>query len=582
MQLTELLFQKVKDLGAQGQLALRPGYVAIVSKAAALRAALVAPLFPGPDDQRLLVDGGGPTRVGVGMLGADGTPVRILRELGASRFLQKLDAATGRFVNVTEDALEIDSFLRVECGFPAADAYTGFFVIEVNELPSLRGKAAAAANEAYVDQGRVKALRDELELTKKFEGTQDRLFKVQQRLLELGQVHEKVKEGEDELAGIETELARSPWTPEQLTDLLARAARAKDDLRKRDEALADIVTRRPRALHDVPPPPDPLLKDPWFGGGLASGVLLDAIAFFLRRPSIALLGLLPFAAALVAALRFIGADEADKEAASTIKELKEREESVRRTYEAEQAPLKAALKAADADSPAELLELFRAREAVVARHTAAKARVDKLREEPDLPRVQIETPVLESERARLEDSVLTMGFSRPIAEIELDLRHALGLSDSRRVVLPDAEVPKHLVERAAELLNLSSEELWEQLAPRLSAYLGALTDKRVVSGKPDAGGLLVVAAADGRSGPFMSLPLPLRDLVYVALRLALLEKVAAYKRVPIVIDDGFATLEAPKRALLAKMLKGISSQTQVIHRSIEPPPAGTADVVLQA
>ena len=582
MQLTELLFQKVRELGAQGQLALRPGYVAIVSKAAALRAAIVAPLFPGPEDLRLLVENGGPTRVGVGMLGGDGTPVRILRELGASRFLQKLDPKTRRFVNVTEDALEIDSFLRVECGFPAADAYTGFFIIEVNELPSLRGKAAAAAGEAYVDQARVKALRAELEMTKKFEATQDRLFKVQQRLLELKQVGDKVRAGEQELAAIEAELGRSPWTPEELADLVARAGRAKEDLKKRDEALAEIATRRQRALRDVPPPPDPLLKDPWFGGGLAGGVLLDALAFFLRKPSLALLGLLPFAAALVAALRFIGADEADKEAASTTRELKDREESVRRAYDAGQAPLKAALKAAGATSAGELLELFRQREEVAAKHEAARARVAKLRDEPELPRVPIETPILESERAKLEEAVLTMGFSRPIGEIELDLRHAMGISDARRVVLPDAEVPKHLVDRAAELLNLSPEELWGQLGPRLSAYLAALTDKRVVSGKPDAAGLLVVSAADGRSGPYMSLPMPLRDLVYTALRLALLEKVAGYKRVPVVIDDGFATLDAGKRALLAKMLKGISSQTQIIHRSIEPPPAGCADVVLQA
>ena len=40
MQLTELLYQRVKDLGAQGQITLRPGYVAVVSRAASLRSAL--------------------------------------------------------------------------------------------------------------------------------------------------------------------------------------------------------------------------------------------------------------------------------------------------------------------------------------------------------------------------------------------------------------------------------------------------------------------------------------------------------------------------------------------------------------
>src|SRR5207244_4489937 len=113
---------------------------------------------------------------------------RILRELGGSRQLQRWEANGKKFAMLTEDALEIDSFLRVECGLPPGDAYTGFFVVEVNELPSLRSKSAAAASEAYVDQPRVKALKDELEMTKKFEGMQDRLFKIQQRLQELNEL----------------------------------------------------------------------------------------------------------------------------------------------------------------------------------------------------------------------------------------------------------------------------------------------------------------------------------------------------------------------------------------------------------
>ena len=64
--------------------------------------------------------------------------------------------------------------------------------------------------------------------------------------------------------------------------------------------------------------------------------------------------------------------------------------------------------------------------------------------------------------------------------------------------------------------------------------------------------------------------------------LGVLAGVETVKRLPVVVDDAFGTLEPAKRALIAKMLKGIATQTQVIHRVIEPPPAGTADLVLQA
>ncbi|TMA17929.1 MAG: hypothetical protein E6J88_20025, partial [Deltaproteobacteria bacterium] len=293
MQLTELLFHKVKDLPGQGQLSLKPGYVAIVSKAPSLRVAVIAPLCPAPDDQKRLVDGSGPTRVGVGLTSGDGSPYRLLRELGGNRQLLKFDSGTKKFSPLTEDQLEIDSFLRVECGMPPSDAYTGFFVLEVNELPSLRGKAAAAASEAYVDQPKVKALKDELELTKKFEGMQDRLFKVAQRLHDLKLLDEKVKDAEADVKAVEAELGRSPWSPEQMKELTAKATRAKEDLKKRDDALNDIVKRRQRAQQNVPPPPDPFLKDPWFYGGMLGGLVLDGLAVMLRKPYIGLFGLLP-------------------------------------------------------------------------------------------------------------------------------------------------------------------------------------------------------------------------------------------------------------------------------------------------
>src|SRR5439155_12426773 len=200
----------------------------------------IAPICPAPDDQKRLADGDTRARVGVGLLGGDGTAYRLLREMGGSRQLLKFDSGANKYNALTEDQLEIDSFLRVECGMPPSDAYTGFFVLEINELPSLRGKAAAAASEAYVDQPRVRALKEELEMTKKFEATQDRLFKVAQRLHDLKVLAQKLQDAETDLGAVQDELKRSPWSPEQIKDLTAKASRVKEDLKKRDDALADI------------------------------------------------------------------------------------------------------------------------------------------------------------------------------------------------------------------------------------------------------------------------------------------------------------------------------------------------------
>ena len=583
MQLTELLYQRVKDLGTQGQIALRPGYVAVVSRAASLRSALLAALFPGPDDLRRLVDGEGPTRVGLGLTSGDGTSYRLLRELGGARQLQRFDAAGKKFSTLSQDNLEIESFLRVECGLPPADHYFSFFILESNELPSLKARGVAGP-EAVVDNAKVQALKQELEQTKRYEGVQDRLFKVQQRLHELTELNRKFHEAQDKLNAIQAELARSPWTAEQMKELTARAGRMKEDQKRRDDALSELAYKRQRAIQTTPPPAESLWGNGWFVGGLLLGIGIDALAVWLRNPQIAFAGLVPFFAALVALLRWIQVDEADKEAATYLKDLKEREQAVHRLFNEEQALLKNAMRAAHVDSASDLIHLFEEREKVIRSREDARASVDELRKHPDLARVPIETPLLEEEKRKLEAEVSAQGFARPLGEIEVDLKHAMGLGGSRRggTTVPEPEVPQNLVERAAELLNQSADEVWEAISPRLSAYLSALTDKRIASSSTDEKRHWVLSNADGRSGPYHGLPPLLKDLAYAALRLALLERVAAYKRLPVVVDDAFSSLEPAKRALVAKMLKGISAQTQIIHRTAEEPPQGTADLVVQA
>ena len=286
----------------------------------------------------------------------------------------------------------------------------------------------------------------------------------------------------------------------------------------------------------------------------------------------------------MALLRWIQVDEADKEAATYLKDLKEREQAVHRLYNEEQALLKNAMKAAHVDSASDLVQLFEEREKVIRSREDARSQVEELRKHPDLARVPIETPLLEEEKRKLEAEVSAQGFARPIGEIEIDLRHAMGLGGSRRggTLVAEPEVPQNLVDKAAELLNLSADEVWEAIGQRLSAYLSALTDKRIVSSTTDEKRHWVLSNADGRGGPYHGLPPELKDLAYAALRLALLERVAAYKRLPVLVDDAFSALEPAKRALIAKMLKGIAAQTQIIHRTPEEPPQGTADLVVQA
>ncbi len=596
MLLTELLYQRVKELGAQGTVALKPGYVAIASRASSLRALLVAALFPDPKDTRQLSDvgasrpaEGGPTRVGVGLIGKDGQPYRLLRELGGARQLHRFDPALKKFSSITQDDLEIASFLRGETELSEPEAYGKFFVLGQSELPSLAAlPAQPSANLAQADLVKAQQLKKELEQTRAFEAAQDQLFKVQQRLQELGEQGSRLESAEKDLAELEAQLSRSLFSPAQIRELTSRAQRFAAEQKKHADQVGELGVQLRALEGEMPPEPEPLFRDPLFLGGIAGGLALDAVAFAVAHPGLAVVGLIPFGAALVAALRWIDAGEQRVVRAAQVKRGGDRLEAIKKAFTEEHAPLRAAFKAAAVGGPEELLELFKHRDEVARARDDAKVWLEKLRAQPGLAEIAKERPMLLEEKVSLEMTVAAQGFARPLSEIERDLRHAMGIMSDPNLgkVKPasgvePAQAPKALVEVAAQIAALPPGELWLSLSGRLAAYLGALTDKKVVAARMDAGGALSAFAPDGRGGPYTSLPQPLRDLVFSALRLALLERVAKVKRLPVFVDDAFAPLEPQKRALVHKMLKGIGQETQVLHRAPEPPPPGLADHVVQ-
>jgi hypothetical protein len=160
----------------------------------------------------------------------------------------------------------------------------------------------------------------------------------------------------------------------------------------------------------------------------------------------------------------------------------------------------------------------------------------------------------------------------------------MGLADAGKgdSAVPEPEVPRRLVTRAADLIDATPEGTWRAIEAPLSAHLAALTDGRIVSGKPGDAGIWMLTGSDGRAGPYHGLPPPLKDLAYTALRLAVLEVVAGVKQIPVVVDDAFAALEEPKRAAVGQVLKEIGRKTQILHRVAEPLPDGVADHVVQA
>jgi uncharacterized protein YhaN len=281
-------------------------------------------------------------------------------------------------------------------------------------------------------------------------------------------------------------------------------------------------------------------------------------------------------------LRFIQVDEERKELKRHIFELKQEDEEVRRRFNEEQAELRAAMRAAGVKSAAELLALLEQRNQAAARRDEALAQLSQLHADPAASAAVSEIATLQEEKARLEQRIAAQGFARAIADVEADLHRAVSRATAAQKTPADALHTSGLLSAAAELLGKAPPQLFAETAPRLAQFLAALTDRRIATGKLDASGDVLFSAAAGRTAPLDALPGPLRDLAWSALRLCLLEKAAAAKRLPVIVDDSFAPLDPHKRGTVAKMLKAIAAHSQVIHRIPDAVPQGIADHVVQA
>ena len=120
---------------------------------------------------------------------------------------------------------------------------------------------------------------------------------------------------------------------------------------------------------------------------------------------------------------------------------------------------------------------------------------------------------------------------------------------------------------ATDLFTTDIPSLWSVLHDRAVQYLTALTDRRYHGIQVDKDGHATLEAP-GREIAARELPGKDLDLMYLALRLTLIEKAAAQHKLPVVIEDTFNTvLDAAQQPLVGRMVKHLGSLTQVLHVS---------------
>jgi hypothetical protein len=125
-----------------------------------------------------------------------------------------------------------------------------------------------------------------------------------------------------------------------------------------------------------------------------------------------------------------------------------------------------------------------------------------------------------------------------------------------------------LLERAATQLGASPSGAGRALAAKASQALSGLSFQRLSALQvDDRGG--VHAVISGRPTPAMTLPPTDRDLVYLALKLALMEQGLQGTRAVAVVEDAFAGLSDGSRRFAARLLKQMARAGQLLHATTD-------------
>ncbi|RKH65516.1 ATP-binding protein [Corallococcus llansteffanensis] len=620
MHFVEVAIQNVRGFSPAGRFPLKTGYLILkpptadVLPLAGLSLSLLYSDGRGGDSS-FVGSGGRSGKAALTFVGQDGMTYRVLRELGGSGSLHRLNPTTSQPELMSSDTGEINQYLRGQAGLPPRTTFEQVYCLQLVMLPSRRPrkaspKVAAAkasgstpslatasavqpAEDIPAAEAKVKALEKEVVVSREVDQLQ---FKVDELSSLIFEADSKLKGGE----GLKTAIAeaeaawRAAPTPESLglpQDILSRVKRHPKAVARRDEALARLETDRDPELEDVVVHVPPLTKNRYFWGGLGSGVLFLGVSVglgFTVGPMwryVALLNIPAFGTAALMALRYV--DDLQKATRRGTKDNRKgaREKKILDEFELEDAPVRMAIKALNVETLDEIAPALERKDLLGIRLGELQTQLEEFESSPEYQDALRQGQEMRAEQETLNAELTAKGtYVRDLREVERELgrlKESIALAKAPPVPVAVApgqapalvdplEDPSPLVlAQAADVLTSDLLSVQALLKDRCVQYLTALTDRRYQGVEWDRDGNAFALTANSRI-PVGELPPKDLDLYYLALRMTVVEKTCARVKRPFLLDDVLTGVDEAKLPLVARMLKHLGTLTQVLHVTAHP------------
>lgn len=593
--LLEFAVQGVRGVSLAGSRAtLRPGYNVVAADGPALRRVLEALLYPDPRDGESIPrasggPGGGLVRAGLTLVGDDRVTYRLLRDVGGAAQLHRFDPERRAFALVSQDLDGIAAFLRGGVGVPAP-SQAALFTLSAGELPSRHAAGVAAPPRSALSPEQARARLAQLEgelararvvekLQHDLDALQSQAFAHDEALRRGAELRELVAQAEAARAGLEpVAQAAAP-----LRNPRARLAAYERSTARRDEVAARLEAERLALAEDEARGiPEPFWRVPAFWAGIAGGALV-ALAGFASPPAsglryLALLDIPAFGLAAWVALRWISGTE-DRERLTRRRQLlDELERRADGQLERDASDVRAALSTLGLARAGELrdaLERLAEADAAVAEARGALAAWEAA---PEARRATEQRARLDGEREALEARLAAeaAGFVRDARTVEQELQRlqaeASAPAEAASAPAPAAAAGdplEGLLSAAGTALGGGATAAAHALAARASQALAELSFQRLGPIQVDDRGRLLVGAG-ARAGPAALLPPGDRDLLFLSVKLAALEKALAGGRRLAIVDGAFDALPEGARRFAARFLKQVARSGQIVHGTSDP------------
>ncbi|MCP3060305.1 chromosome segregation protein SMC [Myxococcus sp. K38C18041901] len=619
MQFVEVAVQNVRGFTPAGRFALKAGYLVLKppsAEASPFAGVLLALLYADGrgGDASFIAPGAKSGKAALTFVGVDGATYRVLRELGGSGTLHRMNKTTQQPELVSSDASEMNQFLRGQVGLPPRTSFEQLYCLQPGHMPSRRPRKAAAkavdpktsgkfpslanassvaaAEDIPAAEAKVRALEAELvsarevdQLQFKVDGLSSQIFDADQRLKGTEGLKVAIHEAENAWRA-----APTPQTLGLPQDILNRVQRFPKAMSRRDEALNRLGADRDADAADVPDAVEPLTQDRMFWVGIAVGVLFLGLSLGLGLGVhrafryLALLDIPAFGFAAFVALRYV--DELQRASRKGSKEgrFDAREKKIHEEFEAEAAPVRMAQKALGVESLDEIPAALERKELLAARVVELKDQLAGVEADPEFVAASTQRQTLKEQMDALNAELTRKGsYVRDMREVERELgrvKESITLAKappapvttadgSPAPVEPLEDPSPAVLSQAADIFTTDVVSVQGMLKERCVQYLTALTDRRYQGVEWDKEGR-AFALTSGRRVPVGELPPKDLDLYYLALRMTVVEKGSARVKRPFILEDVFSGMDEVKLPLIARMLKHLGTLTQVVHVTPHP------------